>query len=80
VRFGDGPVMHDRARKPIDTTSYLQSPASFLTLETICCAVIVGPDSISRLSCSLLARILTWVPPTSMTRIFMGRSIFSIAF
>ena len=57
---------------PIDTTSYSQPSASFLTLETICRAVKVGPESISRLSFSPEARILTWVPPTSMTEYSLG--------
>src|SRR6476619_2879605 len=57
---------------PIDTTSYSQPSASFLTLDTIWRAVKVGPESISRLSFSPEARTLTWVPHTSMTSIFIG--------
>lgn len=53
--------------KPIDTTSYLQSRASFFTPETMRLGVNVGPDGNDRCSFCPVARILTEVPPTSMT-------------
>src|SRR5579871_188291 len=58
---------------PIDTTSYRQSPASFLTPETICLAVNVGPDANLRDTRFPETRIFTWVPPTSTTSTFMAR-------
>src|SRR5580704_1795240 len=50
---------------PIDTRSYIQSPASFLTPETIRLGVSVGPDKNDRRSLCPVARILTELPPTS---------------
>src|SRR5262252_3181918 len=50
---------------PIDTTSYVQSRASFFTPDTICLGVNVGPDGNERSSFCPVARILTEVPPTS---------------
>src|SRR6266446_1165614 len=55
---------------PIDTTSYFQSPASFLTSDTIRLGVSVGPDANARRSCCPVARIFTEVPPTSTTSTF----------
>ena len=45
--------------------SYIQSPASFLTPETIRLGVSVGPDENDRRSLCPVARILTELPPTS---------------
>src|SRR5262249_60880623 len=47
--------------------SYCQSSASLLTPVTICSAVSVGPDGNSRTTFCPVARIFTWVPPTSTT-------------
>src|SRR5208337_2148086 len=57
--------------KPIETASYFHPPAIFLTPDTICLAVNVGPDSNFRGSRSPLTRTLTCVPPTSMTSTFI---------
>src|SRR5215475_4227396 len=63
--------------EPIDTTSYLQSRASFLTPDTICLGVNVGPDGNERSSFCPLARILTEVPPTSTTNTFPAADAFA---
>src|SRR6516162_6850991 len=55
----------------MDTTSYVQSAASFFTSETIRTGVSVGPDRKDRISVCPLARIFTEVPPTSMTSTFL---------
>src|SRR6516225_1139174 len=55
----------------MDTTSYVQSAASFFTPETIRPGVSVGPDRKARISVCPLARIFTEVPPTSMTSTFL---------
>src|SRR6516162_1374648 len=55
----------------MDTTSYVQSAASFFTPETIRTGVSVGPDRKDRISVCPLARIFTEVPPTSMTSTFL---------
>src|SRR5262249_38087026 len=57
----------------MDTASYFQSPASFLTPATICLAVNLGPDENSRDCFCPVARIFTWVPPTSTASTFMMR-------
>src|SRR5262245_66224375 len=62
---------------PIDTTSYLQSRASFLTPDAICLGVNVGPDGNERSSFCPLARILTEVPPTSTTNTFPAADAFA---
>src|SRR5262245_41868782 len=62
---------------PIDTTSYIQSRASFLTPDTICLGVNVGPDGNERSSFRPLARILTDVPPTSTTNTFPAADAFA---
>src|SRR5262249_59913391 len=54
---------------PSDPPSSCQSPASSLTLATICSAVRVGPEGKLRGSSCPVARIFTLVPPTSTTRI-----------
>src|SRR6266481_3596830 len=53
---------------PSDTQSNFQSRTDFLTKRTILRGVIVGPDGYFRGSFSPLASILTFVPPTSITR------------
>src|SRR6516165_1980862 len=55
----------------MDTTSYVQSAASFFTPETIRTGVSVGPDRKDRISVCPLPRIFTEVPPTSMTSTFL---------
>src|SRR5262245_1845530 len=62
---------------PIDTTSYVQSRASFLTPDTIWLGVSVGPDGNERFSFCPLARILTEVPPTSTTNTFPAADAFA---
>src|SRR5215470_6130827 len=57
--------------KPMETVSYFQSAAIFFTPATICPAVSVGPEANLRGSLSPLTRILTCVPPTSITKTFM---------
>src|SRR6516162_6103802 len=52
----------------MDTTSYVQSAASFFTPETIRPGVSVGPDRKDRISVCPLARIFTEVPPTSLIK------------
>src|SRR5262245_42887253 len=51
----------------MDTTSYVQSAASFFTPKTIRPGVSVRPDRKDRISVCPLARTFTEVPPTSMT-------------
>src|SRR5215470_15538850 len=58
----------------MDTASYFQSPASFLTPATIRFGVMVGPDGNLRDSSCPVARILTWVPPRSIASTFMMNS------
>src|SRR5262245_35327113 len=55
----------------MDTTSYVQSAASFFTPETIRPGVSVRPDRKDRISDCPLARVFTEAPPTSMTRTFL---------
>src|SRR5215471_21144550 len=62
---------------PIDTTSYVQPRASFLTPDTICRGVNVGPDGNERSSVCPVARILTEVPPTSTTSTFPAADVFA---
>src|SRR5262245_2615825 len=62
---------------PIDTTTYVQSRASFLTPDTIWLGVNVGPDKNERFSFCPLARILTEVPPTSTTNTFPAADVFA---
>src|SRR5215467_5968566 len=62
---------------PIDTTSYVQPRASFLTADTICLGVNVGPDGNERSSVWPVARILTEVPPTSTTNTFPAADVFA---
>src|SRR5450755_4077463 len=50
--------------------SHFQSPAVFLTICTIFCAVIVGPEGYLRGSFCPLNNIFTLVPPTSITKTF----------
>src|SRR5258707_7261801 len=54
--------------KPSDTKSNFQSRTDFLTRRTILRGVMVGPDGYFRGSFCPVASILTFVPPTSMTR------------
>src|SRR5260370_34426669 len=54
----------------MEIASYVHPRASFLTPATICSGVSVGPETNSRCSSCPVARIFTWVPPTSMTRTF----------
>jgi len=56
---------------PIETASYSHVPMIRLTLETICCGVILGPDGNSRAVLCPVARTFTCVPPTSSTSTFM---------
>src|SRR5262249_6890234 len=65
---------------PIDTASYLQSFARFLTPATICLGVNLGPDGNSRDRFCPVARIFTWVPPTSTTSTFIEPSMYSAGF
>src|SRR6185295_12514856 len=53
---------------PMVTTSYCQPAAASFTFATIFAAVSFGPDGNLIGSLSPVARILTWLPPTSMTR------------
>src|SRR5262245_23808497 len=62
---------------PIDTRSYVQPRASFFTPDTICLGVNVGPDGNQRSSFCPLVRILTEVPPTSTTNIFLPEDVFA---
>src|SRR5215469_7590733 len=55
----------------METTSYFQFRASFLTPATICIGVIVGPDGNFRRSVCPVARIFTLVPPMSMANTFI---------
>src|SRR6516165_8510899 len=55
----------------METTSYVQSAASFFTPETIRVGVSVGPDRNDRIAVCPLARIFTEVPPTSTTSTFL---------
>src|SRR5215472_17463952 len=54
--------------RPSDTQSKLQSPTNFLTIRTILRGAMVGPDGNLRGSFCPVASILTFVPPTSITR------------
>src|SRR5262249_53369398 len=56
---------------PMETTSYLHSLTAFRTPDTICWAVIVGPDASLQGSFCPVASILTCVPPTSTTSTFI---------
>src|SRR5262245_3868158 len=58
----------------MDTASYFQSPASFLTPATIRFGVMVDPDGNLRDSFWPVARIFTWVPPISIASTFMMKS------
>src|SRR5262249_44340288 len=62
---------------PIDTESYLQSLATFLTPATICLGVNLGPDGNSRDCFCPVTRIFTWVPPISTTNTFIVSSMYS---
>src|SRR5438045_2321748 len=68
----DGRPARTGPGNPIETTSYLQSVASFFTPKTIRLGVSVGPDRNDRLSVCPVARIFTDVPPTSMTNTRLG--------
>src|SRR3982750_773040 len=56
----------------METTSYSQSPVAANTSLTMMRGVICGPDGILIGVRRPDARTLMFVPPTSMTRIFMG--------
>src|SRR5262245_32205433 len=56
----------------METTSYCQSSASFCTPATMDSGDSVGPDGNFRGSDCPVARIFTFVPPTSTTRTFMS--------
>src|SRR4051794_36887784 len=57
----------------METTSYVQSAASFRTLATIRLGVSFGPERNDRLSDCPVARIFTEVPPTSTTKTLCAR-------
>src|ERR1700758_2523050 len=61
----------------METTSYFQFPASFLTLATILRGVKSLPDANFRGSASPVARIFTLVPPISTART-LGAAFISI--
>src|SRR5262249_20609314 len=55
---------------PMDTTSYVQPPASFFTPDTICIGGNVRPDGNERSSFCPVAMILAEVPRTAPTTSF----------
>src|SRR4030095_14613491 len=57
----------------MDTASYFQLSVARLTALTMRRGVSAGPEGIFTGARRPDPRTLTWVPPTSMTRIFMGR-------
>src|SRR6202047_2742535 len=64
----------------MDTRSYIQSPASFLTPETIRLGVSVGPDKNDRRSLCPVARILTELPPTSTASTALTEDFIATSF
>src|SRR5215831_16443627 len=58
---------------PMETASYSHWAVSFLTWETICLAVISGPETNFCGVFSPEASIFTCVPPTSIANTFMHR-------
>src|ERR1700733_8471183 len=58
----------------MEMPSYFQPAVAATTATTIWRGVILGPDGILMRVRRPVAVILTLVPPTSMTRIFMGWS------
>src|ERR1017187_4414896 len=57
---------------PMAATEYSQPAMALRTSATIFRGVIFGPEGISMNVLWPVAWILTWVPPTSRTRIFRG--------
>src|ERR1700691_1091249 len=64
---------------PIDATEYSQPGMALRTSATIFRGVIFGPEGISMDALWPVARILTWVPPTSRTRIFRDGFVIWVA-
>src|SRR5258707_11451602 len=63
----------------MDTASYCQSAVALRTATTIPRAVIAGPDGIFTGVLCPVASTLTFVPPTSMTRIFIRLAVCTVA-
>src|SRR5450755_608177 len=60
---------------PMDATEYSQPGMAFRMAVTILAGVIFGPEGISTRVLCPVARTLTWVPPTSRTRILSGELV-----